>query len=111
MKYIITESQLDNIIGNVLPFIKRRMDRLDELVSVWEEITNTHECDEFEDGGNYVETVIGSSVMDFVGENLSNFEGDGATTKISLMTKLLSDRHYDRLVKSYIKNCGESGDN
>lgn len=104
MKYIITESQLDILI----PFMRRRLDRLDELISIWEEITNAHECDEFDDAGNYAETVIGSSVMDFVGENFSALEGDGATTKIMMITKFLSDRHSERLMKSYRKMCGDS---
>lgn len=105
MKYIITESQLNKSIDILLPFMKRRMSRLDELISTWEEITRTHECDEFKDAGNYAESVIGSSVMDFVGENFSSFEGEGATSKIIMLTKFLSDIHSDRLMKSFEKMC------
>lgn len=107
MKYIITESQYKNIIlGDVPPFIKRRFEELDDMVTD-EEINQPTLCDDFSSGDRYADHVLKNVIINFIDTYSSNFpESMDTRNRYGLsLKKILYEKHYDRLVEIYNDTC------
>ena len=109
MKIIITESQYKNIIlGDIPPFIRRRLEELDDMV-IDEEINQPTLCDDFLSSDEYANYILKEVIIDFIGTYSSKFpESMDTRNRYGLsLKKILYEKHYDRLVKVYNDTCIE----
>lgn len=107
MKYIITESQYKNIIlGDIPPFIKRRFEELDDMVTD-EEINQPTLCDDFSTSDRYADYILKEVIMNFIDNYSSNFPAlmDTRNRYGLSLKKILYEKHYDRLVEIYNDTC------
>ena len=107
MKYIITESQYKNIIlGYIPPFIRRRLEELDDMV-IDEEINQPTLCDDFISSDKYADHVLKNAIMEFMESNEDRFPDFMNSEKqygISLKN-IVYEKHYGRLLKIYNETC------
>ena len=106
MKYIITESQYNNILEHVSVFIKRRLDELDDMITQ-QEINYPTLCDDFNSAEDYADEIIRNVMSDFLENNMSNLINPEGAMNIYSLDKIMYDKHYDRLVKVYNDTCIE----
>jgi len=106
MKYIITESQYNNILEHLSVFIKRRLDELDDMITQ-QEIYHPTLCDDFDSAEDYADKIIHNVMGDFIEDNMSKLINPEGAINIRSLDKIMYDKHYDRLVKVYNDTCIE----